>query len=145
MIESAGPEVDVDDLMARLRRRVSELRERPHGGLPVNALWLRTNLFTNSMEAYANIADQKLQIRTQWPSNVGDRFPFRIEFVRRVSLQLLGFLFKDQRHVNAALVAVCREQISLNRHLAEQIQLLRDELEALKANATSGVTADTNG
>ncbi len=143
MIDSAGSDIDVDELMARLRRRVSELRSRPQGGLPVNALWLRTNVFTNSMEAYANIADQKLQIRTQWPSHIGNRFPFNLRLLRRVILALLAFVFKDQRHVNAALVAGCREQISLNRHLTEQIQGLRDDIEALEA-LHGGVDGDTS-
>jgi hypothetical protein len=48
---------------------------------------------------------------------------------------MLAFLFKDQRHVNQALVAALREQVSLNRQLIEQIQMLRDDVETLRACA----------
>jgi hypothetical protein len=60
MIETANPEIDVDALMLRLRNRVAELRTNGHQQpLPVNAIKLRNNVFINSLEAFANIADQK--------------------------------------------------------------------------------------
>lgn len=133
MIESANANVDVDSLMARLRDRVESLRQNPGADVSLGALSLRSSVFINSLEAYTNIADQKLQIRTRWPSNIGATFPFSVPQIRDLSLKLLAFLFKDQRHVNSALVAAWREQTSLNRHLIEQIQLLRCEIEALKA------------
>jgi O-antigen chain-terminating methyltransferase len=134
-IESSNAEVDVDALMARLRSRVDELRDRPQSQLSISALSLRSSVFINSLEAHANIADQKTQIRTQWPSNIGSTFPFNVPKIRDTSLKLLAFLFKDQRHVNQALVAACREQVNLNRQLIEQLQLLREELETLKARS----------
>lgn len=140
MIESANESVDVDVLMDRLRARVSELRERRPTSDPLGARALRGNVFINALEAYANIADRKAQIRSQWPSHIGDRFPFKVEKLRIVSLRLLAFLFKDQRHVNVAVISALREQISLNRHLVEQIALLRDELDALKRATTPNTT-----
>ena len=122
--------------MDRLRDRVSELREKgAAGGDPLGARALRGNLFINALEAYANIADRKAQIRTQWPGNIGDRFPFNIPKIRIVSLRLLAFLFKDQRHVNVAVIAALREQISLNRHLVEQLASLREQGDALTRTA----------
>ncbi len=136
MIDPGNASVDVDALMDRLRDRVSELREKGGtGGDPLGARALRGNLFINALEAYANIADRKAQIRSQWPGNIGDRFPFNIATLRVVSLRLLAFLFKDQRHVNVAIIAALREQISLNRHLVEQIASLRDQVDALKRPA----------
>jgi O-antigen chain-terminating methyltransferase len=132
MIESANDAIDVDDLMARLRKRVSEMRERPQGHVPINAFSLRANVFVNAVEAFSNIADQKSQIRTQWPSNIGATFPFQFEALRKLSLKLLAFLFKDQRHVNVALVAALREQVSLNRRLIEQIEVLRADVDAIR-------------
>jgi O-antigen chain-terminating methyltransferase len=131
LIDSAAPGVDIDELVARVRQRVSALRERPHGPVPLDAFSLRSSVFIDSLEANTNIADQKLQIRTQWPSNIGTAFPFAFEGVRRRCLSGLAFLFKDQRHVNAALVAAFREQISLNRQLVEQLRALREDLEML--------------
>jgi len=130
MIESANDGIDVDALMGRLRKRVSEVRDRPQNHVPIDAFSLRSNVFVNSVEAFSNIAAQQSQIRTQWPSNIGASFPFIVGALRRVSLKLLAFLFKDQRHVNQALVMALREQVSLNRQLIEQIQLLRDDLRA---------------
>jgi hypothetical protein len=133
MIESANDGIDVDALMERLRKRVSEVRDRPQGGLvSIDAFSLRSNVFVNSVEAFSNIADQKSQIRTQWPSNIGASFPFNVGALRGVSLKLLAFLFKDQRHVNQAVVMALREQVSLNRQLIEQVGLLRDELRSLR-------------
>jgi hypothetical protein len=132
MIESENSGIDVDALMARLRKRVSEIRDRPQGHVPINAFSLRSNVFVNALEAFSNIADQKSQIRTQWPSNIGTSFPFNVVSLRKFSLTLLAFLFKDQRHVNQALVMALREQVSLNRQLIEQIQVLRDDVEALR-------------
>jgi len=132
MIETANPEIDVDALMLRLRNRVAELRTNGHQQpLPVNAIKLRNNVFINSLEAFANIADQKSQVRTQWPSHLGGPV-FRVARVRKVFLDGLSFIFKDQRHVNQALVAAFRESISLNRQLIEQVEALRQEIEALK-------------
>ncbi len=135
MIESASSGVDVDALMTRLRERVFEIRERPAGHVPPSTLSLRSNVFINSLEAYTNIADLKTQVRTRWPSNIGATFPFNVARLRGVSLKLLAFLFKDQRHVNVALIAALREQTSLNRHLIEQMQMLRDEFEAFRLKA----------
>jgi O-antigen chain-terminating methyltransferase len=132
MLESTNSEIDVDALMERLRKRVGEVRDRPHEHVPIDAFSLRSNVFVNALEAFSNIADQKSQIRAQWPSNIGSVFPFSIAKVRGVSLRLLAFLFKDQRHVNSALILALREQVSLNRKLIEQIQALRNDVEALR-------------
>ncbi|MFY9781198.1 MAG: hypothetical protein WAJ85_11915 [Candidatus Baltobacteraceae bacterium] len=121
--------------MERLRKRVSEIRNRPHGHVPIDAFSLRSNVFVNAVEAFSNIADQKSQIRTQWPSNLGATFPFNVAAFRKASLKALAFLFKDQRHVNQALVKALREQVSLNRQLIEQVQMLRDDVEMLRMDA----------
>ncbi len=140
MIDSDNESIDVDALMDRLRTRVSELRDKRPTSDPLGARALRGNVFINALEAYANIADRKSQIRTQWPSHIGDRFPFKVEKVRIVSLKMLAFLFKDQRHVNVAIVSALREQISLNRHLVEQIARLRDEVDSLKRTTAADTT-----
>ena len=132
VIESAAPGVNVEELVARVRARVSEIRDRPAGQVPLDALTLRSSVFIDSLEGHTNIADQKLQIRMQWPSHIGSGFPFGFQRVRALCLAALAFLFKDQRHVNAALVAAFREQISFNRQLIEQMHALRDEIDALR-------------
>lgn len=141
MIESGNDDVDVAELMERLRKRVSDVRSRPEGHVPIDAFSLRSNVYVNAVEAQANIADQKSQIRTQWPSHIGATFPFNIGAVRRLSLALLSFLFKDQRHVNQALVRALREQVYLSRQLIEQIEALRTDFEPLRRRAAMDADA----
>jgi hypothetical protein len=129
VIDKAAPGIDIGDLVTRVRQRVSEIRSRPDGHVPLDAPALRSSVFIDLLEAHTNIADQKQQIRTQWPSNIGTPFPFGFAKVRHVCLRALAFLFKDQRHVNAALVAAFRDQISFNRQLIDQLRSLREELE----------------
>jgi hypothetical protein len=132
MLESLNREIDVDALMLRLRGRVSELEQQGHHELlPGDAVALRNSVFINSLEAFVNTADQKAQVRAQWPSLLSGFF-FGSPRIRRALLDSLAFLFKDQRHVNQALVAAFRESISLNRHLIEQLDLLRKDHEDLK-------------
>ena len=131
MIETSNTDVDVDALMARLRERVSALRERAEPDVPPTALSLRTGVFINSLEALVNLADQRAQVRTHWPSHLHGPI-FGLPRVRSLALRSLAFIFKDQRNVNNALIGAFRESISLNRHLTEQIGLLRDELEVVK-------------
>ena len=131
MIESSNPDVNVDALVQRVRERVRELGSRTGATIPFNALNLRSGVFLNAVEALVNIADQRAQVRTQWPSRLAANV-FRSAKLRTVGLRILAFLFKDQRHVNEALIAAFRESIDLDRHLIEQIHLLRDELEELK-------------
>jgi hypothetical protein len=66
---------------------------------------------------------------------------FGSQKLRRLVLRALAFLFKDQRHVNEALVAAFRESISLNRQLIEQIEILRRDHETVKKMVT-GSAAD---
>jgi hypothetical protein len=132
MLESLNQDIDVDALMLRLRGRVLELEQQGHHELlPADAMALRNSVFIDSLEAFVNTADQKAQIRTQWPSLLGG-FIFGSSKIRRALLDTLAFIFKDQRHVNQALVAAFRESISLNRHLIEQLDLLRRDLEDLR-------------
>ena len=135
MLESLNRKIDVEALMLRLRGRVSDLEQQGHHELlPSDAVALRNSVFINSLEAFVNTADQKAQIRVQWPSLLAGFF-FNIPTMRRALLDGLAFLFKDQRHVNLALVAAFRESISLNRQLIEQFDLLRKDHEDLKKNA----------
>ena len=137
MIEPSESPVDVDELMARLRAKVAQLRRLPESELSASALSVRSNVFINSIEASTNVADAKSQIRTHWPSHIGSTFPFNVTSIREFTLRLLAFLFKDQRHVNVAVVSVLREQISLNRHLMEQLEALRREVENLITDAAA--------
>jgi hypothetical protein len=70
-------------------------------------------------------------VRAQWPSRLGSAF-LRNSKVREAGLRVLAFVFKDQRHVNEALIAAFRESIDLDRHLLEQLHLVRNDIEELK-------------
>jgi hypothetical protein len=131
MIETSNADVDVDALMARLRERVSALRARNEPDVSVTAITLRTAVFVNSLEALVNLADQRAQVRTHWPSHFHGPI-FGLPALQKIALRGLALIFKDQRNVNQALIGAFRESIGLNRHLIEQIGLLRDELEVVK-------------
>jgi O-antigen chain-terminating methyltransferase len=135
MLETRNPEIDVDALMLRLRSRVSELERGHDESLPGKTLALRNSVFINSLEAFINIADQKAQLRTQWPSHLGGPI-FGSSKLRWLVLRALAFLFKDQRHVNEAFIAAFRESISLNRQLIEQVEILRRDHETLKKSVS---------
>jgi O-antigen chain-terminating methyltransferase len=127
--------------MQRLRDRVSELRDRSPGDVSINVLSLRNGVSINSLEAYVNIADQKAQIRTEWPSHAPRFFLFRIAKLRSLALRALALVFKDQRHVNQATISALRESVSLNRHLIEQIEILRAEIESIKRSIRSNASS----
>lgn len=117
--------------MLRLRNRLSQLEKGHEELLPRKAVALRNSVFINSLEAFVNTADQKSQVRTQWPSQLAGPL-FCSGRMRKAFLQVLAFIFKDQRHVNEAIIAAFRESISLNRQLIEQLEALRRDHEALK-------------
>lgn len=139
MLETRNPEIDVDALMMRLRNRIAEFQLESREIVPSQTIALRNNVFVNSLEAFVNIADQKAQVRTEWPSHIVAPLAANTK-LRKVFLDLLAFLFKDQRHVNQSLIAAFRESISLNRHLIEQVEALRKDHESLKK--AIGATTD---
>ena len=125
VIESRNPEIDVDALLERVRRTT-----RGAGGLDAAAidfgiLALRSSVTVDAVEMFLNIAEERSQPRNKWPGHLAV-FPFsRSRRLRSLALTCFNFLFRDQRHINDAFSLALREQLLLNRVLAEQIERLR--------------------
>jgi hypothetical protein len=139
VIESGNPLLNVDELMQRVRDEVARHRYSSlAGAADQRVLGLRGNVNLSAIESWIAIADQKARARTKWPSHLRV-FPFSAsERLRGLALSLLAFLFKDQRHVNEALIGAFRESVTLNRHLVEQLQLLRERVAELEQRLGSG-------
>ncbi|GAC1658370.1 MAG: hypothetical protein NVS9B12_10850 [Vulcanimicrobiaceae bacterium] len=147
MLEHNNPAINVDRLMAKVRAEVSK-RHFPDGtsedvgqGLPADAL-----ATVASIESSINAAAEKSQIRTGWSGRL-NRFPFNLSVgLQRFFLSVLAFVFKDQRHVNFAVVHALRESLTMNVRLAEQVDQLRARLNGLEDRLNNiGEVAATSG
>jgi hypothetical protein len=130
MIDRNNSGIDVDDLMARIQ---DEVARRSIGFAPsVADSWNGEQRGFGAIEALVNTAQAKSEVRTQWSGRL-NFFPFSNARVQRFFLQVLAFAFKDQRHVNLALVAAVRESIAINRELATRITVLEAAIRQLEA------------
>lgn len=130
MLERNNPAINVDDLMEKVHAEVAK-RHLPDAWddgarLPADAL-----ATVASIEAALAVAEEKAQVRVRWSGRL-NRFPFNASpALQRISLRMLAFIFKDQRHVNGALIQALRESLTMNARLAEQVDQLRKRLNAL--------------
>jgi O-antigen chain-terminating methyltransferase len=132
MLEHNNPAIDVDDLMARIQQEVAK---RGVGYEPVTFTGdPSAPLPLASIEALLNTAQAKAEIRTRWSGQLRI-FPFdRSPKLQRLALRGLAYLFKDQRHVNFALIASLRESLAVNRGLLRRLILLETEVQRLQAD-----------
>lgn len=138
MLERNNPDLNVDELMKKVHGEVAKrhLRHSLDDGaatLPADAL-----AAVASIEAALVVAEEKSQIRARWSGRL-NRFPFSASpGLQRLGLRILAFLFKDQRHVNGALIQALRESLSMNARLAEQVDQLRRRVNALDDRVGNG-------
>jgi len=115
MIEPNNPDIDVEELMARVRAGVR----------------LATPLETAPAESHIDAAARFAQVRTSWPGRLAV-FPLDRPPVRRFLLKLLALLFRDQRRVNAELVAALHEQSVLAERTRARLLALEERLQRLE-------------
>ncbi len=133
MLESRNPDIDVEALAQRVRDEVARVRRsRVTEVAGERILTLRGSVNVDSIESWVAIADQKARVRTKWPNHLRIPTFSGSRRIQRLVLDVLAFLFKDQRQVNEAFIAAFRESIALNRQLIEQLRLLRDRVEELE-------------
>ena len=126
MIERNNPAIDVDDVMARIHREVT----RRHFGPDIDFLTSApsSRLDTTAIESHLSVAQTRAQVRTTWSERL-NVFPFTaFRGIQRLALRILALLFKDQRHVNFALIGALREMVEINRDLYERIASLERRL-----------------
>ena len=129
MIEHNNPSIDVDDLMARIQQEVAK---RGVGYEPVAAEEGSPASPLASIEGLLHTAQAKAEVRTKWSGQLRV-FPFdRSPKLQKWALDALAFLFRDQRHVNTALIAALRETLAVNRGLLKRLAALENEVQRLQ-------------
>jgi SAM-dependent methyltransferase/archaellum component FlaC len=130
MFEANHPEINVDELMRKIRQEVSN---RKVNSIPMSILnnpeASRMMSIINYIEALLKNAESRAFIRTKWPDKL-NRFPFNFpQQIQNFILKSINFFFKDQREVNFNLIFSLKESIALNRQLVEQITTLRTQMD----------------
>jgi hypothetical protein len=133
MLEHNNPAVDVDDLMARIQQEVAK-RGVGYEPLVLDREGSQAHPLA-SIEGLLNTAQAKAEVRTKWSGQLRV-FPLdRSVKLQKLMLRLLAYLFKDQRHVNIALIAALRETLAVNRSLLQRVGALESELQRLQNGA----------
>ncbi|MGB6295166.1 MAG: methyltransferase domain-containing protein [Rivularia sp. (in: cyanobacteria)] len=130
MIESNNPEINVDELMDKIREEVAQRNNNTQQSLFVNSNnAAKINFNFNYLEALLRNAETRADVRTKWPDKL-NRFPFTLsEKIKKYCLKIVNFIFKDQREVNLNLVNALKQSTLLNRQLVTEVELLRSQFE----------------
>jgi len=136
MIESNNPEIDVDELMEKIREEVTRRKSQvplsminPPGNTTENPTSSAMMAIISHIEALIRNAESRAYIRTKWPDKL-NRFPFNLtKGLQKFALKGLNFLFKDQREVNLNLISALKDSVSLSKQLIVQVEVLRSHLE----------------
>ncbi|MFN7516974.1 MAG: SAM-dependent methyltransferase, partial [Dolichospermum sp.] len=131
MIENNNPEINVDELMEKIRQEILS-RQGYSSGASINNNDADTSDFTSNIssrmgyiESLLKNAESRAYIRTKWPEKL-DRFPFNlISKLQTLILKGINFLFKDQREVNFNLILSLKECLMINHHLTAEIKTLK--------------------
>ena len=131
LIDRNNPDIDVDDLMARIQREVSRRRLGPgadvYVGTPIG------KLDTTLIESRLSAVQERAEARTRPPEQL-NRFPWnRLKWLQTPALRLFAMLFRDQRQVNFGLIASVRELVQVNRSLHERIAALEARIHWLES------------
>lgn len=130
MIESNNPEINVDELMQKIREEVARRNNHTETSLLVNSnsKAAKINFNFNYLEALLRNAETRANVRTKWPDKL-NRFPFTLsEKIKQYCLKIVNFIFKDQREVNLNLVNALKQSTQLNRQLVTEVELLHSRL-----------------
>lgn len=133
MIEANNPEIDVNELMEKIRKEVAKRQGIVASGNNKLSIDKLTSILNNiqNIEILLNNAEAKSQVRTEFPQKF-TRFPFKISKpLQSFVLKVYTFLFKEQRVVNLSLIQAFRESLVLNRQLIEQIKTLQLQVKEL--------------
>jgi len=147
MIESNNIEINVDELMQKVR---DEVAKRQKLSLSEDAKFsIATEINSgngSSIEFLLNEAELFSQVPTELPEKF-NRFPFNLsKGLQKNLLKLYGFIFKKQRVVNFSLIQSLRESLTLNRQLIEQVTVLQLQIKEMsdRLNATNERLNTTN-
>jgi O-antigen chain-terminating methyltransferase len=130
MIEANNIEIDVDELMQKIREEVYSRQINFPSGSPIsNCVIGITPVRDSQIEALLNDAELYSQVPTEFPAKF-NRFPFSLsKGLQRFFLKLYGFLFKKQRVVNLSVIQSLRESVAVNQQLIDQVITLQSQLQ----------------
>lgn len=134
MIENNNPEINVDELMEKIRQEILS-RQGYSSGANINNNNIDTSDFTSNIgsrmgyiESLLKNAESRAYIRTKWPEKL-DRVPFNlIPKLQTLILKGINFLFKDQREVNFNLILSLKESLVINHQLIAEIKTLKRQV-----------------
>jgi 2-polyprenyl-3-methyl-5-hydroxy-6-metoxy-1,4-benzoquinol methylase len=129
MIGENNPEINVDELMAKIRDEVAKRKGRPQRIIKSShADTSNLTLHLSYIESFLKNAEDRAYTRTKWPDKL-NRFPFNLsKKLQKATLKLLNFLFKDQREINFNLLQALRESVVINQQLVAEISSLKTQL-----------------
>ncbi|WP_019508168.1 bifunctional 2-polyprenyl-6-hydroxyphenol methylase/3-demethylubiquinol 3-O-methyltransferase UbiG [Pleurocapsa sp. PCC 7319] len=127
MIDSNNPEINVDELMEKVREEVANRQEnfRPSRTKPALSISALSNNL-NSIEGLLENAESRSLLRTKLPAKYY-KFPLA-EKLEKYILKTFNLLFRDQREVNHNLTNAFKQSININRQLILEIENLRSQL-----------------
>jgi len=130
MIEANNPEINIDELMHKVKEEISKHQNCSHiVDVESNLEISQMNSIVSRIEALSAAAESRAHVRTKWPDNL-NRFPFNASLkIQKLLLKILSFLFKDQREVNFNLINSLKESVALNQQLIAQVASLRSQLD----------------
>ncbi|WP_017319088.1 methyltransferase domain-containing protein [Mastigocladopsis repens] len=131
MIDKNNPEININELMQKVRDEVARRKNRFR--LPVVSTFnIEASVMDwkiSHIQALLRNAESRAIVRTKWPDNL-NRFPFNlIRGIQKIALKILNFIFKDQREVNFNVINALKESTELNRQLIAQVETLRSQLD----------------
>ncbi len=123
MIEAHNPEINVYELMVKVKQEVANRKSSfPLQLNMANNLEINTNFsdYFDRIEALLNNSEFYSQIPSELPQKI-NRFPFNISLIKKNILKIYGFIFKKQRVVNSDLIQAFRESLELNQQLIHKL------------------------
>ncbi len=134
MIEKNNSEINVDELMEKIRQEIlnrqghSRSMETKNNADTANFM-SKISLSIGHIESLLKNAESRAYIRTKWPDKL-NRFPFNlISKLQKFILKAINFLFKDQREVNFNLILSLKESLTINHQLIAEIKTLKTQID----------------
>ncbi|MFM6088016.1 MAG: SAM-dependent methyltransferase, partial [Dolichospermum sp.] len=138
MIENNNPEINVDELMEKIRQEILS-RQGYSSATSINNNIDTSDLTSNIDSRIGHIQSllknaNSRTYRTKWPEKL-DRFPFSLTSkLQTLIIKGINFLFKDQREVNFNLILSLKESLAINQQLTAEIETLKSQINNYLSN-----------
>ena len=132
MLETSNFEIDVDELMQKVKEEVANRQSYSLAeAVKFSSVSATTTVSNSYIDARLKDAEIFSQVPTKFPDKF-NRFPFNLsKGIQNFFLKLYGFLFKKQQVVNFSLIHALREAWALNQQLFEQVTVLQGQLQEI--------------